>query len=79
MIFFSISAPSKAAMKQKKKREAKKAKKLEEGCGYTQSNEDEDTESKTTVKSNIEVALTGDVEKDKKIKNIKRVKIYSDH
>lgn len=59
-------------MKQKKKREAKKAKKLEEGCGYSsdyEANEANDTKPK----SNIVVTMTGDPEKDKKIKNIKRV------
>lgn len=67
-IYF-ISAPSKTALKQKKKREAKKAKKQEEGCGY---HSDYET-NENKVKSNIEITLTGDPEKDKKIKNIKKV------
>lgn len=61
---------SKTAMKQKKKRDARKAKKLEEGCGYTS---DYDAEVESKSKSNIVVTLTGDLEKDKKIKNIKKV------
>lgn len=54
------NAPSKAAMKQKKKREARKARKAEEG------GDDEVSVPK------IEVNLTGDPDKDKKIKNLKK-------
>lgn len=52
--------PSKAAIKQKKKREAKKAKQQDE------------TEKEPPVVSNVEIKLTGDLETDKKIKNIKK-------
>ncbi|GLV37944.1 eukaryotic translation initiation factor 2A [Carabus blaptoides fortunei] len=59
---------SKAALKQKKKREAKKNKKQE--------TTDHDVQNKniTTDKtpSNVNVTLTGNPEKDKKIKNIKK-------
>lgn len=57
-------APSKAALKQKKKREAKKAKKLE--------GTEEETKGPAVV-SSVQIALTGDPELDKKLKNIKKV------
>lgn len=60
--------PSKAAMKQKKRREAKKAKKLEED-GSPES----PVKDSAPVVSTVKVGLTGDIEKDKKIKNIKKV------
>ncbi|XP_026480953.1 eukaryotic translation initiation factor 2A-like [Ctenocephalides felis] len=59
--------PSKAAIKLKKKREAKKAKKANEGDG------EQPTSRERTVKQNSEVnskPTTGDAEVDKKIKNI---------
>jgi translation initiation factor 2A len=56
---------SKASLKQKKKREAKKAKKLEEG-------DDSKEISGPTVVSAVQINLTGDPEKDKKLKNIKK-------
>lgn len=57
------SAPSKAALKQKKKREAKKAKKLEGG---------EEEAKGPVVASSVQINLTGDPELDKKLKNIKK-------
>lgn len=60
------NAPSKAALKQKKKREARKARKAEEGS--------DDQDHSPTV-ATVKVDLTGDPEKDKKIKNIKKVGI----
>ncbi|KAK9754402.1 Eukaryotic translation initiation factor eIF2A [Popillia japonica] len=57
------NAPSKAALKQKKKREARKARKAEEGS--------DDQDHSPTV-ATVKVDLTGDPEKDKKIKNIKK-------
>ncbi|KAJ8968560.1 hypothetical protein NQ314_002224 [Rhamnusium bicolor] len=57
--------PSKAAMKQKKKRDAKKAKKLEE------STEDETNKGPAAV-SSVKINLTGDPEQDKKLRNIKK-------
>ncbi|KAK4880100.1 hypothetical protein RN001_008246 [Aquatica leii] len=54
--------PSKAALKQKKKRENKKARNLEE----------KETSTNPPITSNVTVVLTGDEEKDKKIKNIKK-------
>lgn len=61
-------APSKAALKQKKKREAKKAKKQEEA-----ESPDASANAAAPVVSSVKVNLTGDPEKDKKIKNLKRV------
>lgn len=55
--------PSKATLKQRKKREARKARKEEEGTNDN---------NKPTATSNVQVLLTGDLEKDKKIKNIKK-------
>ncbi|KAJ3655179.1 hypothetical protein Zmor_014316 [Zophobas morio] len=55
---------SKASIKQKKKRDAKKAKKLE--------GEDNKEASAPAVVSSVQIALTGDPEKDKKLKNIKK-------
>ncbi|KAF5307732.1 hypothetical protein FQR65_LT06603 [Abscondita terminalis] len=55
-------APSKAAIKQKKKRENKKARNQEE----------KDMTVNPPITSNVTVVLTGDEEKDKKIKNIKK-------
>ena len=57
----SPSAPSKAAIKQKKKRENKKARKQEN-----------EPNTNALVTSNVSVVLTGDEEKDKKIKNLKK-------
>lgn len=59
---------SKAALKQKRKREAKKAKKQENAEGDIQ-----DATEMEKPCSGIIVTLTGDVEKDKKIKNLKKV------
>ncbi|KAK9890495.1 hypothetical protein WA026_010576 [Henosepilachna vigintioctopunctata] len=56
------STPSKTALKQKKKREAKKAKKLD----------GENEKESSGIVSSIELILTGDPEKDKKLKNIKK-------
>ncbi|XP_044752195.1 eukaryotic translation initiation factor 2A [Coccinella septempunctata] len=56
------SGPSKAALKLKKKREAKKAKKVDE---------DEQKPSATVV-SSVQINLSGDPEKDKKLKNLKK-------
>lgn len=61
--------PSKAALKQKKKREARKAKKQEEG-------DESPVNNAPAVVSNVKVTLTGDPEKDKKIKNIKKVGLF---
>ncbi|CAH1183593.1 unnamed protein product [Phaedon cochleariae] len=58
------STPSKIALKQKKKREAKKAKKLEDV------NEGESKEP--PVVSSIKIELTGDPELDRKMKAIKK-------
>ncbi|XP_044266198.1 eukaryotic translation initiation factor 2A [Tribolium madens] len=55
---------SKASLKQKKKREAKKAKKLEAG--------EDNREVSAPVVSSVQINLTGDPEKDKKLKNIKK-------
>lgn len=55
------TTPSKAALKNKKKREAKKSKKDDEG----------DVKESTFV-SSLHIELTGDAEKDKKLKNIKK-------
>ncbi|CAH1133754.1 unnamed protein product [Ceutorhynchus assimilis] len=57
----SNNAPSKAALKNKKKREAKKLNQNEAGEGKT-----------APVVSSVQVALTGDPETDKKLKNIKK-------
>jgi len=62
------SAPSKAALKQKKKRENRKARKQEEGDESTPA----PVAAAPAVTSNVHVVLTGDPEKDKKIKNIKK-------
>lgn len=56
------SAPSKAALKLKKKREAKKAKKVDD---------DAEKDSVTAV-SSVQINLSGDPEKDKKLKNLKK-------
>lgn len=56
------AAPSKASLKQKKKREAKKAKKLD----------GEDESKGPSVVSSVAVTLTGDPEVDKKLKTIKK-------
>lgn len=58
--------PSKAAIKQRKKREARKARKTEEGDVPPA------TPAAPSTVSQVEVNLTGDPEKDKKIKNIKK-------
>lgn len=58
----SNNNPSKAALKNKKKREAKKAKQGEDG---------EEQQSAPLV-SSVKVELTGDPEIDKKLKNIKK-------
>lgn len=54
-------------MKNKKKRDAKKAKKLEEGEEHPKS---------PSVLSSVTINLTGDPEHDKKLKNIKKVYLY---
>lgn len=59
---------SKAALKQKKKRQAKKIKKQETADDVQDKNE-----PTNKVVSNVNVTLTGNPEKDKKIKNIKKV------
>lgn len=59
-------AVSKAALKQRKKREAKKTRKQEENSPNSPIKE-------APVVSNVQISLTGDPEKDKKIKNIKKV------
>lgn len=64
----SGKAPSKAALKQKKKREAKKAKKQEEADSASSPLKDA-----LPVVSNVKINLTGNPEKDKKIKNIQKV------
>lgn len=64
------NAPSKAALKNKKKRDAKKAKQNEDGDG-------DDKETSTPVVSNVKIDLTGDPEVDKKLKNIKKVKMLT--
>lgn len=61
------SAVSKNALKQRKKREAKKARKDEEKTD----DKTEDSKPQAII-SSVQVVLTGDVEKDKKIKNIKK-------
>lgn len=61
--------PSKAALKQKKKREARKAKKQEDG-----DSPESPVKNGPPVVSNVKVTLTGDAEKDKKIRNIKKVR-----
>lgn len=58
------SSASKAALKQRKKRETRKAKKADE--------EPTDKSEKPAVSSKIEVNLTGDPEKDKQIRNLKK-------
>lgn len=63
---FVLASLSKASMKQKKKREAKKAKKQENAEAGDVNNEEK-------VSAGIAIVLTGDVEKDKKIKNLKKV------
>ncbi|RZC34495.1 eukaryotic translation initiation factor 2A, partial [Asbolus verrucosus] len=55
---------SKASIKQKKKREARKAKKLE--------GDDNKETSSPAIVSHVQINLTGDPEKDKKLKNIKK-------
>ncbi|ERL91840.1 eukaryotic translation initiation factor 2A [Dendroctonus ponderosae] len=60
----SNNAPSKQALKYKKKREAKKAKRNEDA--------DSNKEGSVPVVSNIKLNLTGDPEVDKKLKNIKK-------
>lgn len=62
---------SKAALKQKKKRQAKKIKKQETADDVQDKNE-----PTNKVVSNVNVTLTGNPEKDKKIKNIKKVCMY---
>ncbi|GJQ85744.1 hypothetical protein Trydic_g12149 [Trypoxylus dichotomus] len=57
------NTPSKATLKLKKKREARKARKAEEGS---------DEQDSSPVVTSVKVNLTGDPEKDKKIKNIKK-------
>ncbi|KAF2900544.1 hypothetical protein ILUMI_05644 [Ignelater luminosus] len=61
--------PSKAALKQKKKRENRKARKQEETDDPASPS---NGSTSTPVVSNVQVVLTGDPEKDKKIKNIKK-------
>lgn len=61
----SAAAPSKAALKQRKKRAAKKARKEEE--------DGEVNKETKTVTSSVQITLTGDADKDNKIKNIKKV------
>lgn len=63
----SNNAPSKAALKSKKKREAKKAKQNEE--------DGEKKESSTPIVSSVKITLSGDPEVDKKLKNIKKVSV----
>ncbi|KAF7269965.1 eukaryotic translation initiation factor 2A [Rhynchophorus ferrugineus] len=58
------NAPSKAALKNKKKREAKKAKQAEDGEVVE--------EQSSPVVSSVKIVLTGDPEVDKKLKNIKK-------
>lgn len=55
-------------MKNKKKRDAKKAKQNEDGDGDVK-------ETSTPVISNVKIDLTGDPEVDKKLKNIKKVEM----
>lgn len=69
-----ILAISKATMKQKKKREARKAKKNETN---SEGHSDNDGEGDVKPKPGIIVNLTGDPEKDKKIKNLKKVFIFN--
>lgn len=67
-LFFLLAkepAPSKASLKNKKKREAKKAKKLDEV---------EENVKTPPVVSSVKVNLTGDPEHDKKLRNIKKVR-----
>lgn len=59
--------PTKAALRQKKKREAKQAKKQQEDASP-----DSPVKSGPPIVSSVQVTLTGDPEKDKKIKNIKK-------
>lgn len=61
------ATPSKAALKQKKKRENRKARKQEGEEVATTNN------PLPSALSSVQVVLTGDPEKDKKIKNIKKV------
>ncbi|XP_066251277.1 eukaryotic translation initiation factor 2A [Euwallacea similis] len=58
------NTPSKAALKKKKKREAKKALKL--------SDDGENKQASSPIVSSVQVTLTGDPEVDKKLKNIKK-------
>jgi len=63
------NAPSKAALKQKKKRENRKARKQE---GTDDATTTPSNTNGAAVTSNVQVTMTGDPEKDKKIKNIKK-------
>lgn len=65
---FISGPPSKAAIKLKKKREAKKAKKANEVDSVSPSKE-----STAKENSHINKSTTGDIEVDKKIKNIMKV------
>lgn len=65
--YLGTDSPSKASLKQKKKREAKKAKKLEG---------DNQESAQIPIVSSVEIKLTGDVEKDKKLKALKKVSFF---
>ncbi|XP_025830604.1 eukaryotic translation initiation factor 2A-like, partial [Agrilus planipennis] len=61
----SAKGPSKQALKQRKKRENRKARKQDE-------KDEDEVEPIPVSDNNVKVSLTGDTEKDKKIKNIKK-------
>lgn len=66
---------SKAALKNKKKREAAKKKREEEGKDETEKLSPGSASTEPVVQSSVlNVELTGNPEKDKKIRNIKKVK-----
>lgn len=75
--FFFFLAPqqlSKAALKNKKKREAAKKKREEEGKDETDKQSLGSAPTETIVQSSVlNAELTGNPEKDKKIRNIKKV------
>ncbi len=76
-IFLFFLAPqqlSKAALKNKKKREAAKKKREEEGKDETEKQSPGSAPTETIVQSSVlNAELTGNPEKDKKIRNIKKV------
>ena len=57
---------SKSAVKQRKRREARKAKNVADAKEHDES----------TFVSPVDIKLTGDPETDKKVKNIKKVHLY---